>query len=262
MNALTRSFNKRCSSEYRFVGFLKAKGAFVRLSNDVLHVFSLKNFRNEPLCTVEFGIIPLCGNIPIYLEAGKYELSGFEAEWHRDWRYDPKSNDSIELCVDTLIRAMNDKLIPLYTMCEDCKSTLPVLMKLEESFDINRIKWLELIGECDRASPLHERSMFDSNKFYMALKSCDYDYAEKYLRFHISYCQNELELMERPESTKQPEIVKIRITENLNVWTDYLKRLTSGDYAFFDNLLLQNEAQTKSWLLDRYPAVSKLFKNA
>ena len=50
--------------------------------------------------------------------------------------------------------------------------------------------------------------MIDSNKFYIALKSYNYDYADKYLRFHISYCQNELELTKRPESTKQPEIVK------------------------------------------------------
>ena len=104
--------------------------------------------------------------------------------------------------------------------------------------------------------------MIDSNKFYIALKSYNYDYADKYLRFHISYCQNELELTKRPESTKQPEIVKIRISENLDVCSDFLKRLMSGDYAFFDNLLLQNEAQIKEWLLDRYPSISKLFKSA
>ena len=101
--------------------------------------------------------------------------------------------------------------------------------------------------------------MFDSRKFYMALKACDYVYAEKYLRFQIEYCQTTLELMEKPDSTKQPEIVKKRMSENLNMCSEFLGRLTSGDYSFFDDLLLQNEVKTKEWLLDRYPAISKLF---
>ena len=261
MKTLSRIFNKRCADEFGATGFLKVKGSFVRLSNDVLHVFLLKHFRNVPSCTVEFSIIPLCGGVPIFLEAGKYILSDFYPERLHDWRYDPNSNESIELCVESLVHAINEKLIPQFTNCADSASALLSLIKLDELFDNNRKKSLELMGSIDRASPWQERSMFDSRKFYLALKSCNYVYAELYLRFHVSYHQFELERMEKPESTKQPESVIREIKEDLDLCLELLKRLTSGDYVFFDNLLLQNEAQAKLWLFDRYPAITKLFKS-
>ena len=262
MKTLSGIFSKRCADEYRAIGFSRVKGSFVRLSNDVLHAFSLKRYRYAPACTVEFSIIPLCGGIPVSLDAGYYELSSFNTGLQDDWEYDSKSIDSIVLCVETLIQTMNRTLIPLFAECGDCKSALPALIKLEELFESNRLKCLELRGWQDHAQPWQERSMFDSRKFYMALKACDYVYAEKYLRFQIEYCQRTLELMEKPDSTKQPEIVKKRMSENLNVCSEFLGRLTSGDYSFFDDLLLQNEAKTKEWLLDRYPTISKLFDAA
>ena len=259
MKTLSGLFNSRCKDEYHAIGFSRVKSSFVRLSNDVLHAFSLKRYRYVPACTVEFSVIPLCGGVPAFLEAGRYELGEFNTGLQDDWRFDPKSIESIVLCVETLIQTMNRNLIPLFTECGDCKSALSTLIETEELFERNRLKKLELHGQKDRAVPWQERSMFDSRKFYMALKSCDYVYAERYLRFQIAYCQNRLELMEKPDSTKQPEIVKIRTLENLRACSELLSRLNSGDYLFFDDLLFQNEAKTKEWLLDRYPTISKLF---
>lgn len=237
MNSIARLYLQLCAEKYVPQGFYKNGQTCARICNDVLQTFTLKTFRSGSMCTVEFGIIPLCEYIPC-LSIGGYELDGFFISSLAQpglWTFDAKLDASIASCASSIVQAIDDYLIPLFGKCVNCQTALPELIKLEELFDQNRQKTLRLTGETDCAPPWQELSLHDSRKYYMALKAQDYEYARKYLDFQLTHRDNGLRLQNKEQYAQQ------------------LEKLISGDFDYFDQMLQANESQTLELLRAKYP---------
>lgn len=259
MKTISRYYNHVCTQKYQSLGFSKNKSTFVRISGDVLQAFTLKFSRYVPTCSVEFGIFPLCLPQPVFLFAGGYELDEFIVEPHEKsfgWSFDSNSDESVMNCVESISEAIDLYLLPFFVTCSDCKSALPELVKLEELFELNRQKRLHLIGGIDSAVPWQERSLFDYRKYYMALKAHNLTYAQQYLNHQVNFHKATLKSFDKPDSPRQPDVVRQRFLAKLALYSEHLERLDSGDFSYFDNLLKSNENQMLKYLADKYP---KLF---
>lgn len=266
MKSISRCFNKICTEKYEPLGFSKSRTmssknqfVFFRINEDVVQAFTLKRSHGVPICTVEFGILPLCRSAPVYLDEGGYELDTFMVEQHAKysgWRFDPKVDESVVNCVNSMSEAIDLYLLPLFNRCCNCAEALLELVKLEELFEKNRIETLRLWGDTDHATlTWQERSLFDDRKYYMALKSHDLAYARQYLLFQVSYRKKALERFDSPDSPRQPDSVKERLSANLVRDIEQLKRVESADFDYFDCLLSFNEDKTLKFLADQYPRI-------
>ena len=262
MNKISKYFNIICTQKYKSLGFYRNKTTFVRMREDVIQTFSLKVFHRAPVCTVEFGVVPLCSPQPFYLDAGVYELNHFFADadpqkYGSVWKFDAGSEESMVNCAKSISNAIDLHLLPLFERCYDCQSALHELIKLEELFNNNRKKYLQSIGTSDLAISWQERSLFDHRKYYMALKIRDFTYAYRYLSHQVNCYKNSLESFEKPNSPKQPAIVIDRHLSALAEYTALLKRLDSGNFSYFDNLVKSNEHQMKVLLATNYPKLAQ-----
>ena len=228
------------------------------MRGDLLQAFSLKRYQNMPICSVEFGIFPLCLPQPVYLDVGGYMLDEFladEPEADKGWIFDSDSDKSMEKCVESIANAIDRHLIPLFEVGRDCETALSELIKLEELRERNRQIRLQQEGIADCAAPWQERSLFDYRKYYMALKARDMAYARRYFNFRIKSNESRLRSFEEPDSPMQPDIVKERHRAQLVLFKKALERIDSGDFLYFDDLLRSNEEQMLKFLADKYPKV-------
>lgn len=255
MKTISRYYSHICSPKYQPLGFSRYKSTFVRMSGDVLQAFTLKHARSVPTCSVEFGIFPLCLPQPIFLDAGGYGLDEFIVDLREGWTFDSGSDESMMNCAESISKAIDLYLLPFFETCSDCKSALPELVKLEELLDHNRQKRLHLIGDYDSAAPWQERSLFDYRKYYMALKSRNLTYAHQYLNHQINFCKMSLKSFDKPDSPRQPDVVRERFFAKLALCAEHLEKLDSGDFSYFDDLLKSNEDQMLIYLADKYPKV-------
>lgn len=258
MKTISRYYNHVCTQKYQPLGFSRSKSTFVRKSGDVLQAFTLKCSRGVSTCSVEFGIFPLCLPQPIFLDAGGYALDEFIVELHNEssgWIFDSSSDESMMNCIESISEAIDLYLQPFFETCSDCKSALPELVKLEELFDLNRQKKLHLRGDFDSAVPWQERSLFDSRKYYMALKARNLSYAQQYLNHQVNFYKTRLKSFDKPNSPSQPDVVRQRFLAKLASCSEHLEWLDSGDFSYFDNLLKSNENQTLKYLADKYPKI-------
>lgn len=258
MKTISRCFNHVCTQKYQPLGFARNKTTFIRIKGDVLQAFSLKRSLHVPTCSVEFGIFPLCLPQPICLDAGGYVLDELiidRYEGASGWTFDPNSDESMMNCIESISNAIDLYLLPFFDACSDCKSALPELIKLEELFDYTRQKRLQLNGEADLGIPWQERSMYDSRKYYMALKSRNLSYAYHYLNHHIDFYKTRLKSFDNSNLPKQPEIVRERFLAKLVAYSEQLELLCSGDLDYFDDLLNSNESQMLKFLSTKYPKI-------
>ena len=205
---------------------------------------------------MQFAVSPLCMPYPIHIDTGVYELDQFMAGMHEErlgWVYDKNSEDSMIACVQSISNAIDIYLLPFFDSCCDCKSSLEEMIKLEKLLDNNRKQWLHRIGEQDKAAPLQELSLFDSRKYYMALKSNNWNYAYQYLDHQIKSCKSSLKSFDDPNGPKQPNIVKERYIQSLAEYSEQMDKLQSQDYCYFIKLVDYNEKQMKEFLATKYP---------
>lgn len=258
MKTISGYYNRICTQKYKSRGFLRKKTTFARIRGDILQVFSIKLSRNVPICSAEFGIFPLCLPQPVFLEAGGYALDEFVIEQHEGgsgWAFDASSDESMMNCVESISNTIDLYLLPFFEVCGDCESALRELIKLEELFDLNRQKKLQLRCESDLAVSWQERSLFDTRKYYMALKSHNLYYAEQYLNHQVNFYKTRLKAFDNPNAPKQPSIVRERFLTQLAVNLEHLERLNFRDFCYFDNLLNFNENQMQKFLVTKYPNI-------
>ena len=260
MKTLSKFFNRVCTQKYKVFGFVRCSSFYARIKGDIIQTFYLKHSQYVPSCTVTFGIIPLCLPQPHFLSAGAYELDKFVVELHKYsslWTFDPDSDESMEKCIKSLTNAIDMYLIPFFDRCYDCKSALEELIKLEELFEENRQKILQLIGGSDMAAPWYERSLFDYKKYYMALKSHNLIYAHQYLIHQINSHKRRLEEFDNPNFPEQPDCVRERCLAGLKQNMEQLDWIESGDFGKFDDMLNNNEKQMYEFLSIKHSKILK-----
>ena len=210
MIPISKMWDHIFTPKYQPQGFSKCKLSFARIKGDILQVFSLKQRQNPLAYTIDFGIFPLCASLPVFLDCGGYDMRAFRVELLANgsgWVFDSKSNESKKQCLETISQTIDSYLIPLFDRCSDCKTTLFELIKLEELFDLNRQEALYYLGDSDCAIPQNERSVFDSRKYFMALKAHDYSYAHSFLQRMVNYYDVKVKCFHSENSPQQPATV-------------------------------------------------------
>lgn len=255
MRSVVCAFNKSAAKKYKDIGFVRTKLGFARRCNEVLQVFSCVPKHAGSTCTIRFDILPLSIGISEIGE-GLYDLFVLDPEylkWADGWKYNPLSLSSVNACVEQMIQAIDNFLIPLFQKCNSCKTALSELLVIEELFDARRREALSLHNQSDHALPWYEHSLFDPKKYYMALKANDRDYALSFLTMYIRFYRVKLKEFASSTNTRQPPIVIERYHSMLEKYTEHNQRLLANDSEYFEALLAENEAQSLC-------VIEKLFK--
>lgn len=256
MKSIKSQFNQICNKKYAVLGFRKINNSYVRIIDGLLQIFRLKQYRNGNVCTVEFGILPLCMNIESLDISLPYLLDSFDVKAHGmsgGWKYSPLSPKSILSCLDAIFTVMDCELMPLFMRTSCSSSALNELIRLDEKFDQNRLASIKLLGETDRAEPWENRSLYAVDKYFLSLKAHNLQYAKEYLLFNIQMYENKLKSFGEPNAPKQPEIVISRFESKLAQLRESLLILESGNTEFFDEQIISTENNTEAILLSKYP---------
>lgn len=254
MPTVTSVFRKYCDSKYFTLGFERHKNTYVRIQNGILQTFTLHKSYRSKWYTVCFGIVPLCNPI-LDLDIGHYELDKFYDDitiYDYGWAPDSVSIDANRDCAAKITHAIDKFLLPLFAECTDAQTTLASLLKVEEILDENRKSVLRQEGSDDCAVPWQEDSLFDSNKYWLALKCRNYSYAKRYLSHQIKDYEELISEIEGGTDTQPASVYTNAIAECENS-RKLLMKLDNGEYAFFEKIVEEQERQTLSLLRNKYP---------
>lgn len=248
MNLLIRGFLRQFETKYAELGFRKVRKGYARIVNDVFQTINIEKlsgkYQGNDIYRVCFGIFPLCMEINC-CDIGLYCLEHFSDDIdvaYVGWMCNAKQEESVASCLQAIFDRLNNDLIPLFLRADCCEFALQELIKLDKLLDSNRQRCLSIMGEKDLAKPWEERSMHSPEKYYMALKCGDWQYANKYLALKISYYEGVLS--PNASVTQLPFVIE-NISKALNRLREEQAKLQAEDHLFFEQLLLENEAKTR-----------------
>ncbi len=253
-----QEFAIQFQEKYTSLGFIKIKKTFARIVNDVLQTFTYIERRN--ICDIQFTVEPLCKNID-FIDVGTYMLSEFSPEvsaLYDGWLYDKYSVNSQKDCSQKIFDVVDRYLIPFFRESDCCASALPQLIKLDELFDNNRLKALALRGSTDGAPPWQERSLASIEKYIMALKSHDFEYALKYIEWwQQKHFWPLMKQRYNPLATKQPDIVYSRNEKYFQKLTEHKRKIESNDISSLDMELQIAEQHSIERISEISPKLAK-----
>lgn len=235
-------------------GFKRKNKVFFRLVNDVIQsicIEKLGRYSYGRECRVEFSVNPLCKRIESkeLLEGlGGYYLREFEISnclASDRWMYKDTSED-ISACVNEIFIYISKYLIPFFERVNNCKDALCEVIALEKLFYYNHIERTKLKGIKFIAGYSMEVVIFDSIKYFMALKSGDYDFA---LESRKALLEQNVWAYESSKNTL-PEDVKIKREKGIINLQNEIQRLEEKDWDYFEKLVADNESYSMESLKD------------
>ena len=220
---ISKVYFQECNARYVPLGFRSTRRTYARILNDVMQTFTFKRYSSGCECTVEFGVFPLCQVIK-YPEYGHYNLCNFEVlTYYADWSYDKNSEDSVNACVKDICGYIDRYLLPLFTEANCSEKALPALIGLDTYIqNVRQAKY--------RQKRMKDRAKFDwryasllhTEKFFMALKCGQYDYAREAAQVLIP--------------TRRPEYAQL--------YQSIVEHLDAGDIEYVENILDKNEKES------------------
>ena len=247
MNNIRKIYIQRCVETVSAYGFLRKGATFIRAVHDVVQTFTYEKLSSGRECRVLFSVLPLCLRIEKgYMDGFAYshELRKFEVQQNNEggdrWKYDPKSEDSIDSCVEEIIRYIKKYLLPFFEKANNSHTAFRELIQVEERFDANRKRGLKLSGIMDRAKPIEERILLDTVIYYLALKNDDYAFALQCRQALEQQNQNAFENMLAHGYLDEKE--KCSREKSIAILQEECRRLAAGDTAYFKQILIENEA--------------------
>lgn len=250
MNLLVKEFVERCKAEFGPLGFVRKGESFARVKNDVFQTFSLYRYRGNYSCTIGFDVAPLCGGELDPTEFS-YETTFIEPIPNSgEWIYFCDEEESVLECTDKLIETIKKHIIPFFERAVDSSTALDECMKIENLLEENRKSQLETNGEEDCADPgrMDYIHYCDIGKYYMALKSKQYDFAIKYHESCIKRWQRLYKDRQRRSieefGSEEDKIKQLASYErSIKEQEKSLALLRAGDYTSFNKEIAQNEEQ-------------------
>lgn len=262
MKSILQMYISYCAASYSSLGFKRHKSTYARVINDVLQTFTFKRFCSGHECTVEFGIFPLCIGLSSP-DIGVYDLRKFNvSSWFEGtlgWRYEKQSQESTNICLSKIISVIDHDLIPLFNRADCSEKALRELIAVDRLFERKRLEILKLDGRENSASDIEYRILMATEKLYFALKIKDYEYADRVLEAHLYAARKKYneELMwhtvaktegQLHDKTQRIEKYKTRI-RSIEAMR---KRVADRDDAYFEQMIQENEAFSKTHLAKFY----------
>ena len=229
--------NKLCKERLSPYGFVRKNRLFLRIKNDVIHTCNLIKATGLPIYSVEFEVLPLCMEQPVYLSSGGiYRMDEFTTDHEKfgGWVCDPNFKLSARNESELLLDAIDTHLLPFFERCSSCIAALSEVLLLEELIDNNRKTILKRENLQDLAEPWRERALSDSRKYYMALKAGNYEFAREFLQHQLNVMESQLR-----QSAQ-------------NTYRYHIEQLNAGNEAFFCDVVKRNEIQMRAHILKEY----------
>lgn len=254
MDYFVSKYIEACTVECLRYGFKRKNKTFVRVINDVMQNFMLEKLRSHRAYRVEFAVIPLCLRIEkAYILGGvysynlrKFELAPLE-QWDQ-WDYDPKSEKSMGICVNEVVRYLTSYLLPFFERANSCETALAELMEVESLFNANRLERLKINGIEDKANPKDVLFLFDNVKYHIALKNGDLDFAIKSRRALLE--QNVDSYNSMSDMGYLTEKDRVRREKSIAELKDEINRLERRDESYIRKLIIENEAYSLGSIKD------------
>lgn len=239
-----RSVYIQKTNKYLLSGFRRRGLTYTRVCNDVMHTFTPEFRRGKRSVTVEFGVIPLSIGIGS-LVLGTYRLDQFTTDDHAyegGWKISTSKEESVRRCVDSMVSLVDEHLIPLFDRCKNCSAALNEMIQLDKRFHENRMTMLRRENIADAAEYWENISLSDHNKYFMALKAKDYEYAQRHIDRRIFLCEALL------QDDTQPEFVIDRTIEEYAVLNEQRSKLFLEDFRYFADMVAKGEAISMAFL--------------
>ena len=222
---ITKKYFAQCKARYVPLGFRRSRQTYARIVNDVLQTFTFRRYNSGRDCTVNFGVFPLC-EAREYPDRGRYNLGNFkQLTCYADWPYDRNSDLSMTLCVRHICSFIDRYLLPFFAETDCSEKALPALIALDRHFHNVRqeaLLWRKRIEE--QEEDWREVPPDCDEKFFMALKCGQYDYAKEAAQVLIPSA--------RPECKK--------------LYQSIIEQLEAGNTAYVEDVLRENEQNTLS----------------
>ncbi|MBQ8523966.1 MAG: hypothetical protein IJ457_05035 [Clostridia bacterium] len=168
---LTKYFEE-CKNRYTHLDFKRKGDTFIRVIGDVWQTFTIRRFRKNKIRDIGFSLRPLCEQPNQYKFALKntffleeYRACDFGLDLDRFY-FNRLSVENEDELLKEVFDFLECTIIPLFERGTDCATALMGL----NSLDDYKAKLMGL----DFSIPTKE-------KYYMALKTSDFEYAIKYL---------------------------------------------------------------------------------
>lgn len=225
---ITELFTQECTRRYVPLGFRRSGRSWTRLIHDVWQVFTLRHLDSSLLCTITFGIFPLCAPF-LSAEDSSYTVEQLDAVLVQTGQPPhPTTYQNPQERLTQLLKIVNRKLLPLFDRADSCQSALGELIALDRLFE-RRLRQISGSTELNR-----EIIYYAPEKYYMALKVGDTVFASRYQQFQITrYSQ----FLSEQRSAYEEQLYGGRLKE-LRQHRDMLRK---GNTAFFAALCQENE---------------------
>lgn len=256
MDDFLKQYRTECEMKVSQYGFNRKKNIFVRLVNDVLQTFYIEKLgihSYERAARVGFSVIPLCQRIEteqVLDGFGVYYLRNFEISTLTEgngWRYKSIPED-IDACVKEILMYTNKYLLPFFERANSCKAALSEVLALEKIFNNNRLESLKLCNIADRLDPNVELNLLDSKKYFMALKSGDYDFA---LKSRKALLEQNMTAYHSAQTNSYMTSKKLHEQEEmLGKLQDEIQHLEEKDWNYFKTMIVDNEDYSREKLKD------------
>lgn len=256
MDDFLKKYRMACEAEVSPYGFKRKKNVFIRVVNDVcqnFYVEKLGRYSYGRECRVGFSVQPLCSKFDrewILSGVGLYYLKKFELNdfRHMDgWCYkvDPVS---ISACVDEIVYYIKRYLLPFFESAASCKTALPDLIALEKLLYKNHTSILDL-NNIEYVENSHmEFDIMDNVKYFMALKSEDYDFALRSRKALLKQNIRSYESMDKIGYLNEES--RMERKEQIREIQDEIQKIEEKDWAYIQTMIENNEAYSREELKD------------
>ena len=254
MDTFRKAYTQRCKEVLSAYGFQRKGKVFVRVVQDIVQTLSYEKLPSgrKRRIRVMFSVMPLCLRIEKWYLDGCYyrELREFEIAQGNDeyscFLYDSKSEDSMNDCVEEIVRYLKEYLIPFFEKANNSHNALRELIQVDELFHTNRITEGRLAGWKVNEELVKECNLRDNVICHLALKNENYALALRCRQVQEKDSQHAMEnrlmygLLTEEEKSQWEKELAILHEEN--------QRLAAGDVTYFKQILSENEAYSKKVL--------------
>lgn len=223
MDYLVQKYKEKCKKEYCTFGFKTYKNNFYRVVNDVYQSFQLHQSMSGDECTVEFIVAPLCmGGIISKSYCGNDHIKMFESDY--SWFiYDRTDEESIDMCVDTMIQYISNFLLRYFANANDSKSAYFETCAFQQKYYKSGIAY------------------WDHSLFCMSLKAGFYYKSIEHLKakkLQVEYAlKRNVECFGKQLGTEYTRKMANRISD-----IEYqIKKISQPDFEYINSFIAENE---------------------
>lgn len=244
MQYFIKKYIERCNEEFVPLGFKRKKNSFVRIKKDIVQIFTLKVYYGGYSCTVEFESLPFCcGKASGLGITSMFQISCFDKLGKLDnWEFNPNDENSINKCVEDLISAIEKHIIPFFERAITPFAIFKESFLLEPTLTKENLEDLLKTNNYEKYCKIN--IFTDPDRYYLALKTKNYDYASWYLEKHLSLAEKAYDETKNYVSDKN----KKEREKYIDSLKDGIKMLELEKYDYFEEIIEKKEQEAIEFL--------------